>query len=182
MARSLRSDRLAPPLMHAFRAAFEARDARKRVDARDEAGERVIAARRTTSRFTITEALLRREVGRDIAALMNTTNLEAATDLEAFPEVRRSILNFGFPDLVHRTLDEGDVGQIAAEIERALTDFEPRLAPASIDARRDLSPDIPDLKIRFLVRADLVSDPVNAAVEFIADVELDTGLIKVDRL
>ena len=45
-----KNDRLAPPLMYAFRTAHEKRDAKAKLDLRDEAGERVIAARRLTIR------------------------------------------------------------------------------------------------------------------------------------
>ena len=61
-----KNDRLAPPLMHAFRAAHAARDAQLEVDIRDQ-GERVIAPRRVTARAPITETELRRLVDSDIA-------------------------------------------------------------------------------------------------------------------
>ena len=123
-----KNDRLAPPLMYAFRAAHEKRDAKQRLDLRDEAGERVIAARRVTTRSPISESGLRREVMTDLLGLLNTTNLDAATDLSTLPAVRSSILNFGFPDLSWRTIDENGLSDVAREIEVALTDFEPRLA------------------------------------------------------
>ena len=39
-----------------------------------------------------------------------------------------------------------------------------------------------ELKLRFMVRAELFCDPLNVPVEFVADVELDTGKISVNRL
>ena len=35
-------------------------------------------------------------------------------------------------------------------------------------------------KLRFMVRAEMFCDPINVPVEFIADVELDTGKISVE--
>jgi type VI secretion system protein ImpF len=177
-----RNDRLAPPLMYAFRAAHEKRDAKQSLDLRDEAGERIIAARRVTTRTPISESGLRREVTADLLDLFNTTNLDAAEDLSQAPEVRRSILNFGFPDLAWRTIDENALVEIAREIEIALADFEPRLARDSIKAKRDNSIVAEELRLRFLVKADLRAQPVSVPVEFIAEVELDSGKIKVDRL
>jgi type VI secretion system protein ImpF len=177
-----KGDRLAPPLMYAFRAAHAAGDAKKRLDLRDEAGERVIAGRRASVRTAITEPVLRSEVARDLSQLMNTTNLAAAEDLSDTPAVRRSILNFGIPDVVHRSIDETGVASIAAEIERALTDYEPRLIAQTIRASRDTRVKAADLQIRFLVRADMKCDPLNVPVEFIADIEVETGKIKIDRL
>ena len=119
-----KNDRLAPPLMYAFRAAHEKKDAKARVDLRDESGERVIAARRLTTRSPISETGLRREVMVGLLNLFNTTNLAAADDLSKAPEVRGSILNYGFPDLSWRTLDENGLSEVSREIEIALADFE----------------------------------------------------------
>lgn len=177
-----KNDRLAPPLMYAFRAAHQKRDAKQRLDLRDETGERVIAARRVTTRSPISESGLRREVMTDLLSLFNTTNLNAAEDLSSLPAVRSSILNYGFPDLSWRTIDENSLSGVSREIEVALTDFEPRLAPNSIQARRDMSTSAEELKLRFLVKADLRAQPVNVPVEFVAEVELDSGKIKIDRL
>jgi type VI secretion system protein ImpF len=176
-----RNDRLAPPLMYAFRAAHEKKDAKARLDLRDEAGDRVIAARRVTTRAPISESGLRREVMIDLVDLFNTTNLAAAEDLSAFAAVRGSILNYGFPDLSSRTLDENGLGAIAREIEVALADFEPRLDRGSIRAQRDGEAREEELKLRFLVKADLLARPVNVPVEFVAEVELDSGKIKIGR-
>ena len=60
MAGPNRKTRLTPPLMHAFRAAHDARDAKKKLDLRDEeSGERIIAGRRGPARAAITEPVLR---------------------------------------------------------------------------------------------------------------------------
>jgi type VI secretion system protein ImpF len=179
---SNRNDRLAPPLMYAFRAAHDRRDAKTKLDLRDDAGERVIAARRLTARAPISESGLRKEVLLDLANLLNTTNLGAAEDLSSAPAVRSSILNYGFPDLSSRTIDESSLHEISREIEVALADFEPHLARNSVQARRDMSVSPDELKLRFLVKADLRASPVNVAVEFVAEVEFDSGKIKIDRL
>ena len=173
--------RLSPPLMHVFRAAHEAKDAAKKVDLRSKGGDRIIAGRRLRARQTITEALLRREVSRDLEALLNTVALESTIDMSEAPDVRKSILNFGIPDLTKRTIDEASVNAIPEEIRAAIVNFEPRLAAASLHIERDTSVDIAELKVRFIVRADLTCDPVQVPVEFIADI-IDPGQIIVSRL
>ena len=175
-------DRLSPPLMHAFRAAHAARDAKTKLDLRDKEGERIIASRRSMKRGAITEPTLRREVAIDLEALMNTVALESSVDLSEFDHVRTSVLNFGLPDIQHRSIDEAAVGDIPAEIRAALMVHEPRLVPATIAVARDTSVDPKQLKVRFTVRADLHCDPANVPVEFRADVELDSGKIAINRL
>ena len=176
-----KSDRLTPPLMHAFRAAHRERDAVVPVDIRDR-GDRVIASRRASSRAPISETELRKLVNSDLVGLFNTTNLDSAEDLSSVPEVRESILNFGFPDLTRRTIDENEVNSIAREIETALRDFEPRLAPESIKARRDDRVAADTLRVRFLVSAELRCHPVNVQAEFVAEVEVNSGKVRIDRL
>ena len=177
-----RKDRLSPPLMYAFRSAFEARDAKKKIDLRDENGERLIASRRISQRTAITEPVLRREVARDLEALMNTVALESCIDIASSEHVRRSILNYGFPDLGHRTIDEASLSEIEQEIATVLLRYEPRLLPETVRVARDDTVRPAELKIRFVVNADLFCDPINVPVEFLADVELDTAKIQISRI
>jgi type VI secretion system protein ImpF len=167
--------------MYAFRGAHAARDAKKKLDLRDESGDRVIASRRS-SRGAITEPLLRREVAADLVALLNTISLESSFDIDGYENVRKSVLNYGFPDLVHRTIDEGSVESVKDEIRTVLMHFEPRLMPDSIHVTRDNTVDKAELKIRFVVNADLACEPLNVPVEFVADVELDSGKVLINRL
>lgn len=168
--------------MYAFRNAHEARDAKKKIDLRDESGERVIANRRTTARTAITEPLLRREVARDLDALMNTIAMESTQDLHTFEHVRNSILNFGFPDIAHRSIDEISLDDVKYEIANVLMNYEPRLLRSTIHVSRDTTVDAADLKVRFVVRADLSCEPLNVPIEFVADVEIDSGKIMINRL
>jgi type VI secretion system protein ImpF len=164
--------------MHAFRASAAARDSKAPLEIREDNGERVVASRRGV----ITETMLRNEVAVDLTALMNTVALGSTVDLSPFENVGRSILNFGLPDIVHRTIEAHDVEAIPNEIREALLNFEPRLVPESIAVARDETVDSKELKIRFVVRADLFCDPVNVPVEFMADVELDVGKFVIRRL
>lgn len=173
--------RLSPPLMHVFRVSHEAKDAKKRMDGRNESGDRIIPSRRLRTRQVITESALRSEVSRDLEALLNTVAMESTVDMADIPYAQKSILNFGLPDIADRTIDEKAVDKIPEEIRTAIMQYEPRLARASLHIERDMSVDPTELKVRFLVRADLTCDPVHVPVEFVADV-IDTGKILVNRL
>jgi type VI secretion system protein ImpF len=172
-------NRLRPPLMFAFREAHRSKDAKVQLDLRDASGERVIAGRRAAPRAAITESKLRQEIAIDLEALVNTVNFGSSTDLSRFEHVRRSVLNHGFPDIQNRSIDEYRVGNIKSELAEVLVGFEPRLVKQSIVVERDESLDGAELKIRFVVRADLNCDPLNVPVQFVADVELDTGKIAI---
>lgn len=181
MANSDRKSRLSPPLMHVFRTAHEAKDAKLIIDQRNEAGERVMASRRLGARQVITESMLRREVSRDLDALLNTVALEATVDMDTAPHVRKSILNFGLPDIAIRTIDENGLDEIPGEIRTAIVNYEPRIAPDTLRIERDKELDPVELKIRFVIRGELVCHPVHVPVEFVADI-VEAGKIVVNRL
>jgi type VI secretion system protein ImpF len=125
------SDRYSPTIMHAFRAAFEARDARKKMDLRGEEGERIVASRRIPLRFGMRNAVVRDELARDLSNLLNTVNLAAAEDLSEVPLVERSILNFGLSDLGTASEERSIRSRLAEDIMRVLDQYEPRLIKGS---------------------------------------------------
>ena len=178
MARAPKADRLSPPLMFAFREAHRLRDAKVAADLRDEQGERLISGRRAR-KGAITERQLREQLAVDLNALLNTVNLASAFDLTDFPWVAKSVLNYGIPEISNRTIDETRVGDIVDEIREALIRFEPRLIPDALAVRRDPTVDPESLNIRFLVSGDMIADPAAVAVEFVADIELDTGKMRL---
>ena len=99
-----------------------------------------------------------------------------------FEHVRRSVLNFGLPDITHRSIDELSIDDISEEIRSALLHYEPRLVANTIRVTKNPETDEAELKLRFVVRADLTCEPLNVPVEFVADLELDSGNITVGRL
>ncbi|HTE94266.1 MAG TPA: type VI secretion system baseplate subunit TssE [Bradyrhizobium sp.] len=181
MANLNRQSRLSPPLMHVFRTAHEAKDAKRIIDQRNEAGERVIAGRRLRARQVITESMLRREVSRDLDALLNTVALDATVDMENAPHVRKSILNFGLSDIALHTIDENSVEEIPDDIRTAIINYEPRIAADTLRIERDKQVDPVELKIRFVICGELVCHPVHVPVEFVADI-VEGGKIVVNRL
>ncbi|GLS42228.1 type VI secretion system baseplate subunit TssE [Methylobacterium brachythecii] len=179
MAARADAKRIRIPVMEAFRAAHAQKDARLHVDVRDESGERVLAGRRSGARAAVTANDLQRSVARDLERLMNAVQFAADTDISDFPQVQRSILNHGFVDISRLSIDDIGVDEVGREIVSALRIFEPRLAPASITSQRDSTIDPAELKLRFVVRAEIEADPLNVPVEFVAELERDTGRIKV---
>ena len=98
------------------------------------------------------------------------------------PNVRKSILNFGLPDIAIRTIDETAVGEIPEEIQDRDHQFRTATRGRTrLRIERDKTVDPVELKMRFIVRADLTCDPVHVPVEFVADI-IDTGKIVVNRL
>jgi type VI secretion system protein ImpF len=73
------------------------------------------------------------------------------------------------------------VNEIPDEIRTAIINYEPRIAADSLRVSRDEELDPIELKIRFVIRGDLVCHPVHVPVEFVADI-IEDGKIVVNRL
>lgn len=184
MSKVKESERLRAPLMFAFRSAAEAGDAAKKIDIR-EGGERVLAARRAiaTARRSLSDSALRRLLAEDLSNLLNTVDLESAAPelVEGLDRVRKSIVNYGLPDITHRVIGEVGLRELKNELREALLRYEPRLLKRGMEVRQD--PEGSDeRKIRFIVRADMRADPVPTSLEFVTDVEFDTGEVRVHRV
>lgn len=176
-----RPERLAIPLMQAFRSSFRARDSKKIIEQRDEFGDRIVAGRRSTPRRAANEQALRDDLGDDLVTLLNTVSLGSAVDLDVFPYVAKSILNFGLADLSSKTVDSDAFERIGAELREALKHFEPRLIAETISIERDKSADSTELKVRFLIHADMHATPIDVPVDFVADIEIDSAKMKISR-
>jgi type VI secretion system protein ImpF len=176
------SDRYSPTIMHAFRAAFEARDARKKMDLRGEEGERIVASRRIPLRFGMRNAVVRDELARDLSNLLNTVNLAAAEDLSEVPLVERSILNFGLSDLGTASEERSIRSRLAEDIMRVLDQYEPRLIKGSIRIEPYEPERSDENTLCFMVHAEMKGTPVNLGLEFIAEIEQGAKRVEVRKL
>lgn len=175
-----KSDRLQIPLMYAFRDAAVQRDSTKKEDIRVD-GERVVSDRASLRRRGIDEKRMRQDLEIDLGALVDTINLAAATDLDGLDYVKRSILNFGLDDLTHITLDSRDVDDIGKQLKSAILAHEPRLTPDSLVIERSDDDEV-NQHVRFRVKAEMSSKPLDIPIEFVAEVDVGSGKILIPRL
>lgn len=96
-----------------------------------------------TRGIVVSGRVLREAVRRDIEVLFNTERFEAVplrtpreatvhaagdtSELDDFPEVRRSVVNFGVPPFAGRNARDFDRDALARELKTILAIFEPRL-------------------------------------------------------
>ncbi len=117
---------------------------------------------------------LRECVLRDLGALLNALNLEASADLARYPNVQRSVLNYGMRSLAGHAAVAVDRAKTAAEIEEAIRCFEPRLrkvrvAPEGRGERKD------GHQLSFRIDAELWGQPVPQQLVLRTRIETDTG-------
>jgi type VI secretion system protein ImpF len=128
----------------------------------------------------LTLSRLRQSVLRDMAWLLNTGSLDAVQDLEPFPEVGRSVLNFGVPDLSGATLSGIQLGELERRVRQAILDFEPRILKESLKVRAMASQSSMSLNaISFIIEGDLWAQPLPLHLYIRSELDLETGEVSV---
>lgn len=83
--------------------------------------------------YTVTRTQLRDIIQRDLAYLLNTTNLGDQLDARRYPLVAASTVNFGVPPLAGAFMASRDWRDIEIMVKHAIMTFEPRLMPESLE-------------------------------------------------
>lgn len=169
------------PLMLAFREAFYEGDAAKRIEERI-GGERVVSGRGALRRRGADESLLKRDLAVDLMSLVNTIDLGSAIDISDLDYVKRSIVNYGLPDLSSLSSLEVGISDVGRHLKEALLAHEPRLRSESIHIEQADKVDDETHRVSFSVTAEMASDPLDLPVEFVAEVEVGSGDIRLTRL
>lgn len=153
----------------------------KKTGAADDPPDTTNDASRSVMRFyavprieRFNEAALRATVLRELNWILNTTNLASIDDLEPYPEVTTSVLNYGIRDMSGKLLQRRAIQSRAREIREAITRFEPRIDPTRLDVDPMMSSEKPNA-VTFVIRGDVTSAVNALPVEFKTDVEIDTG-------
>jgi type VI secretion system protein ImpF len=123
---------------------------------------------------------LRASVMRDIAWLLNTVQLSASQDLDAFPEVAHSTLNYGIPDLAGSSAAGRNVKELERAIRQAVLDFEPRILNDTVRVTVRLRPgEMNRHALAFIIAGELWAQPVPLSVFLKTEVDLETGAATV---
>lgn len=133
------------------------------------------------SKRVISVARLRRLVRRDLSWLLNAGHMESLQDLEDYPEVRRSVLNFGIPELSGSAVADLGAEQIERIIKSAILNYEPRILANTLRVRATVSPD--DMSrnaIVFEIEGQLWAQPMPTELFLKTEVDLATGDVRVN--
>lgn len=127
----------------------------------------------------MTRSRLRRAVLRDIAWILNATNMESDTEFAAFLDARRSVINFGVPSLSGRRVMDIDWQELEQAIKDAIVAFEPRVLPQTLDVRVATSKDSIDHHnvLSFEIRGQLWALPYPMELLLRSNVDLESGQV-----
>ena len=124
---------------------------------------------------------LRQAVKRDLAWLLNTTNLASVEDLSSHPHATRSVLNFGIPDLTGKAVSGVRVEEIQKLLRQAILDFEPRILPRSLKVRVVVDREgMSHNALRFEIDGELWAEPVPLRMLLQSEIDLETGHVRVE--
>lgn len=119
---------------------------------------------------------LRASVRRDIEWLLNTIRVNEAP--AALVELKKSVYTFGIPDISSMSLESAQDGnKLLRGLERAITQFEPRLSNVRVTALENVSRK--QMYIQFHIDALLLIDPLPERLSFDTVFEVARGAYKV---
>lgn len=121
---------------------------------------------------------LRQSVNRDLGWLLNTGCLETIQDLDDYPHVRQSVLNFGIPDLTGTTLSNADPSTLERYLRQAILAFEPRILKRSLKIRAKSGSD--HNRIIFEIEGQLWAQPLPEHLYLRTILDLELGKVDIE--
>ena len=131
----------------------------------------------------LTMRKLRECVLEDLSWLLNTTNLEAVVNLDAYPEVANSVLNFGMPVLAGSSAASMDLNALQRKLRQVIWDYEPRILRHSVDVKvvradKDMKPNA----LAFEIEGDLWAEPLPQRLYLKTIIDLESHKVEIDDL
>ncbi len=123
---------------------------------------------------------LRAAVLRDLAWLLNTGHLETTDDLDRYPEVARSVINFGMPDISGLSVSGVDTADLEKAVRDAIVKFEPRITADTVRVTvvRD-GKKMGRNALTFNIEGQLWAEPTPIALYLKTELDLETGDVSV---
>jgi type VI secretion system protein ImpF len=129
---------------------------------------------------TLNMVQLRQAVLRDLAWLLNTTNLATTTELKGTPHAARSTVNFGIPGFAGLISSEVRMTGLEAAIAEAIRAFEPRIRAETLKVRmRERSDDDPGPSVQLEIRGELWAYPAPQQIFVQTAIDLETRMAEV---
>ena len=132
--------------------------------------------RRVLSLRTLREGVLR-----DLAWLLNTTNLLSVLEHDNLPHVGNSVLNYGIPVMSGAAVSSLNVGKLERGIRQAIWDFEPRLIKNTVIVKARMSV-VEKNMLTFDIEADMWAQPYPERLYLKTDLDLERGAVILSEM
>ena len=128
-------------------------------------------------RRVLTLSRLREFTLRDLNWLFNATQMSSSEELEAYPLVASSTINYGLPGFSGMTVSGMDIRAMENALRQAILDFEPRLLADSVRVRARMTSAEKQAhnQLSFDIECRLWAQPAPIALLLHSDIDLESG-------
>ncbi len=126
---------------------------------------------------------LRQSVLRDVSWLLNADSLEAVENLDDYPEVAKSVVNYGIRNLIGNSVSESSLNDLEKGVRFAIQHFEPRILANSLNIQLISADDKMNRQvIVFDIEADLWAQPLPLHLYLRTEINKVTGDVNLRDL
>lgn len=126
---------------------------------------------------------LRKGVLRDLSWLLNTGSLDDVQSLTSYPEVEKSVINYGMPDLTGVAASSVDTVSLERRIRQAIQAYEPRILSNTLKVRMVVSEEEMNRNaLTFDIEGEMWAQPLPLHVILQSELDLESGRISVSDM
>ena len=134
----------------------------------------------STAQQSMSQKEFKDAVIRDLGWLLNSVSLDVCVDLEPYPEVQHSVLNYGLPDISGHTSSTINVKTIERSLIQAIRDFEPRIIRNSLRVKVHSDPsDMTHNSLVFEIEGAVFGQPSPFQIVLRSELNLECGEFNV---
>lgn len=132
----------------------------------------------TTSVSSLKE--IRACVKRDLDWLLNASQYSPQEDLDGYPDVACSVVNYGMPDLTGKTVSGFDQQHMDRLLKQVIVNFEPRIIRTTLTVRVIADKALFDHNaLVFEIEGELLAEPQPLHLHLRTEFELEDGTVSV---
>jgi len=134
----------------------------------------------SSSRQSMSQSEFKNAVIRDLGWLLNSVALSVCVDLDKYPQVEQSVLNYGLPDLSGHTSSTVDVRGLEMAIRSAILEYEPRIIRKTLKVKVHSNPDeMSHNSMIFEIEGEVFGQPSPFQVVLKSELDLECGEFKL---
>lgn len=119
-------------------------------------------------------------VKRDLNWLLNASQYEPHNELQNYPQIERSVLNYGIPDLTGKTVSGVNLHNIERMLQQVIIDFEPRIIKKTLTVKVLMADSMLEHNaVTFEIEGQLWAEPQPLHLHLRTEFELESGDVSV---
>lgn len=139
-------------------------------------------SKESSSHQSMSQTQFKEAVIRDLGWLLNSVALDVCQNLEKYPEVQRSVINFGLPDMSGHTSSNVDARTMETAIRKAIQLFEPRIIRNSLKVKVHSNPDtMSHNSLVFEIAGSVFGQPSPFQVVLKSELDLECGEFQLNE-